>query len=198
MKTDDPTQKALDQIVELEAKIAPLQAQIVRLKNFINTSDELSGRPPRYENVALPGTSSTANQPTPSAKRWQPGDFFNKPLATAVKAILQAKSSAAGEQPSPASVDEIHDALVQGTFKFETSGEEAQKNSIRISLGKNSVTFSRLPNSDLFGMAEWYGKKHSTVRPDTFRRRFGADKSASASSRGEAAAGDAAADDLLK
>lgn len=55
------------------------------------------------------------------------------------------------------SVDEIHDALTQGSFAFETSGVENQKNSIRISLGKNSAAFVRLPNSDMFGLCDWYG-----------------------------------------
>lgn len=30
---------------------------------------------------------------------------------------------------------------------------------MRISLGKNSAAFVRLPNTDLFGLIEWYGKK---------------------------------------
>lgn len=54
-------------------------------------------------------------------------------------------------------MDDIHEALSTGSFKFEGSGAEAQKNSIRISLGKNSQTFVRLPGTDLFGLVEWYG-----------------------------------------
>jgi hypothetical protein len=94
------------------------------------------------------------------AKRWTPGEFFNKPFQAAVRAILLDRYAHNGlNQPSPASVDEIHEALMQGSFNFGTSGADAQKNSIRISLGKNTATFVRLPNSDLFGLSEWYGKK---------------------------------------
>jgi hypothetical protein len=158
MAADDPlTQKALEQIASLEAQASELQSEVVRLKLFVNQGDKLSGRPPRFDNVDVVAQPAPAGQTT--AKRWQPGEFFNKPLATVVKTILVARHAQAGGNPSPASLDEIHDALMQGTFNFETSGVEAQKNSIRISLGKNSALFARLPNTDLFGLAEWYGRR---------------------------------------
>ena len=70
---------------------------------------------------------------------------------------MLARAGANGN-PNPASVDEIHEALVQGSFGFSVSGFDAQKNSIRISLGKNSAQFVRLPSTDLFGLVEWYGR----------------------------------------
>lgn len=99
---------------------------------------------------------------------------------------MQARFIAAGNKPTPATVDEIHEALTQGTFKFETSTADGQKNSIRISLGKNSTNFVKLPNSDLFGLVEWYGG-----RPGATRRRT----DSSAASGGEGAGDDAPADD---
>jgi hypothetical protein len=119
MPATDDVQKAIDQITEIEAKIAPMQDKATRLKIFVNTSDELNGRPPRYEIGALPGLSAPAGPP--QVKVWQPGDFYNRPLATAVRTILEARFAVAGQKPSPATVDEIHDALTQGTFRFETN-----------------------------------------------------------------------------
>lgn len=150
----DPFQKALD-------KIAFHESQIVHLKRWINDGDTMLGNEPRFGDLASDQSVSVSVSVTRAAngKRWEAGDFFNKPLATATRLIMEARFEAAGGTASPASIDEIHEALSQGSFDFGTSGAEAQKNSIRISLGKNSVTFVRLPNSDKFGLIEWYGAR---------------------------------------
>lgn len=62
MATDD-VQKAIDQIIEIEGQIAPLQEKAMRLKIFVNTSDELNGRPPRYDVAALGALPSMQGQP---------------------------------------------------------------------------------------------------------------------------------------
>ena len=147
MADDTLTQKALE-------KIATHEAEILRLKIFVNEADKLNDVEPRFGDLNLDSTSTSA----PSGRRWSAGEFFNKPFSTAVKQVLLSKVTALGTF-SPMSLDEIHDALTQGSFDFGTSGAEAQKNGIRISLGKNSAMFVRLPNTDLFGLVEWYGKK---------------------------------------
>lgn len=147
---DDPIQAAL-------AKIAELDAGSARLKRFVNEADILMGREPRFGNVG--DTAMFTVEGAKTRKQFSPGQFFNKPFAGAVKMILVSRFEAEGNEPSPASVDEIHEALAQGSFNFETAGVDAQKNSIRISLGKNSITFVKLPGTDLFGLVEWYGKK---------------------------------------
>jgi hypothetical protein len=55
-----------------------------------------------------------------------------------------------------ASIDEIHAALREGGFNFPFADVEKQKHGLATSLGKNTVTFRKLP-SGLFGLAEWYG-----------------------------------------
>lgn len=156
MADDELTTKALE-------KIAGFEAEIARLRIFVNEADKLNGREPRFGDVyaaqAVVGGGGGGHR----GKRWQAGDFFNKPFATAVRQILVARYEAAGA-PSPASVEEVYDALVQGSFGFETSGQDAQRNSIKISLGKNSAMFVRLPNSDRYGLADWYGKKPKLQR----------------------------------
>ena len=149
---DDPlTVKALEKITAHEAEIA-------KLKIFINEADKLNGLEPRFADVTAATSVGALTPSRANQKRWQAGEFFNKPLSTVVRQILLARAETVGA-PAPASVDEIHDALLQGTFDFETTGADAQKNGIRISLGKNSAAFVRLPNTDLFGLIEWYGKK---------------------------------------
>jgi hypothetical protein len=184
MSDDSTIQKALERISILEAQIAELQPELTRLKNFVNEGDRLNGREPRFANVDVVQGSSVET-PITRVRVWKPGAFFEKPLATAVKAILTARAGDEGG-PFPLSVDDIHTALSQGSFAFGTSGIDNQKNSIRISLGKNSTVFAKLPNSDLFGLAEWYRKKRGGIRPMT---------RLSPSPEGEAADGDTSADD---
>jgi hypothetical protein len=52
-------------------------------------------------------------------------------------------------------VDEIHQALLAGGYKFEAATEEIAKRGLRISLTKNSHSFHKLP-SGLYGLREWY------------------------------------------
>jgi hypothetical protein len=148
--SDEIIQKALAQIAEHEAAAS-------RFKRFVNDYDTLSGREPRFANVGDGSTFTLEGGVKPKGRQFSPGQFFNKPFAGAVKLILQGRYEANGNNPSPASVDEIHEALTQGSFAFETMGADAQKNSIKISLGKNSSTFVKLPNTELFGLTEWYG-----------------------------------------
>jgi hypothetical protein len=84
-----------------------------------------------------------------------PGTFLGKSFSAAAKAVFEMRGEAA-HGPSPATADEIHAGLMQGTFDFKNSDVEDQKQSIRISLGKNSAMFVKLPKTELFGLAEWY------------------------------------------
>lgn len=149
---DDPLiTKALEQIAFHEAESH-------RLKRWVNDADVMLGAQPRFADLSG-SVASVAVVAAGATKKWNPGAFYNKPFSTAVKLILTGRYEAVGVDKAPASVDDIHDALTEGSFGFETSGAEAQKNSIRISLGKNSASFVRLPNSELFGLPEWWGKR---------------------------------------
>jgi hypothetical protein len=150
MADDDLVKKALD-------KIAYHDAESAKLKQWVNTGDIIAGNEPRFPDAQGPAFPWETPAAPRASKGYGPGTFFNKPFAGAVKTILTDRFEASGKKPTPASVDEIFEALTQGSFSFETSGADSQKNSIRISLGKNSVTFVKLPNSDLFGLVEWYG-----------------------------------------
>jgi len=187
------TDMADDILTKALAKVDDAAAALAKAQSFVNQLDEFEGREPRFPNV---GTISIgAASPSRQAKKWQPGDFFGKSFSGACRAVLLARFEANGGNPSPASVDDIHDALSAGSFKFEGTGAEAQKNSIRISLGKNSAAFVRLPNTDLFGLVEWYpgmgGKKSG-------RKSAGKDSAAeSAEEESSAEAETDALDDVL-
>jgi len=157
------TDMADDILTKALAKVDDAAAQLAKAQSFVNQLDEFEGRPPRFPDVGTIGAiNAVASQRSNAQQKWQPGDFFGKSFSGACRMVLLARHETL-KGPLPASVDEIHDALSAGSFKFEGNGAEAQKNSIRISLGKNSQTFVRLPGTDLFGLVEWYpgmgGKK---------------------------------------
>lgn len=189
MSNDDPkVQKALD-------KIETLSAEIVRWKQFVNQSDELEDRAPRFPEVAgmspLAGAAIAAVA-GPRGKQWKPGDFFNDSFSNASRRVLSARKEANGGQPAPGSVDDIHEALVAGSFAFDTSGAEQQKNSIRISLGKNSAVFVKLPGTELFGLREWYGTGSGGGRRPSSRRSTSETSTDADPGADEGTAGDAA------
>src|SRR4051812_39319935 len=116
-------QKALDSIDALLVEVA-------RKRAWVNEADKMEGRAPRFTDVdAFDGGSGGGTRQSPSAKKWKPGDFFNKSFAGAAKLILAARFDAAREA-NPASVDEIHEALLSGSFSFDGNGADAQKHSI--------------------------------------------------------------------
>jgi hypothetical protein len=163
--SDEIIAKAIAQIAEHENAAAYHGNEAARLKSFVNQYDQFAGREPRFGDVtvALPIAAVTP-KPTTTTRGWSAGDFLGKPFATAVKLIMQARYELAG-RPAPATVDGIRETLLQGTYDFGTNNPDQQKHGIRIALGKNTQTFVRLPNSDLFGLAEWYpGVKKSIPR----------------------------------
>lgn len=156
---DDPIlTKALEKIVFHQNEAA-------RLKRWVNDYDEMAGEKPRFDDVEAVFSAASPSGPRRSNKQFQPGDFLGKPFATAVRTIMEARYEAAGGAASPVSVEDIQGALIQGAYDFGTTNSESQKQSIRISLGKNTVTFVKIPGSDLFGLLEWYPGLRKAVKP---------------------------------
>jgi hypothetical protein len=184
--SDDATASALERIAHHDAQAAFHTGESTRWKIFVNGADELAGREPRFPDVTLPSSAVAPMMPArASARGFSAGEFLGSPFATAAKVVLQARFDAGGKA-SPASVDDIREALLQGTYNFGTANAEQQKQSIRISLGKNSGVFVKLPNTDLFGLLEWYpGLK----KPGKARVRANGEKD-SATSAGPDEAGD--------
>lgn len=156
--SEEAIAKAVEKIAYHETEATRHLSEVSRWKQFVNQHDELADRDPRYIDVGASTIVSAVGAAAPGSsagKSWAAGEFLGKPFATVAKSILQARFDAVGK-PNPASVDEIHASMVQGTYDFGAGNVDSQKQGIRIALGKNTVAFVKLPNTDLFGMIEWY------------------------------------------
>jgi hypothetical protein len=152
--------QALQKIQGLEKQIEPITAQITELRITVNSICKLAGREPMFADVgALPGATMA---PKPTELTIKNDLFVGKPLAGAAKAYLEMRFKREGAS-SPASVDEIHTALISGGFEFPGRDVENQKRGLAVSLTKNSYSFRRL-NNGLYGLVEWYGGPKKTPR----------------------------------
>lgn len=183
MSTDhDAMYKAIDAI---EAKIGEhkqvfeketephrlaFEKAVQPLRATVNSILSVIGEPPRYQEegeVIDPSGGTGGSKIAPAIK---PDEYFNKPLATAVRmALIYLRS----RNQAPASIEAIHDLLITGGFAFPTKSKEAAIQSLSISIGKNSEVFAKVGNG-LIGLREWYGAP-STRRART--RANGADAS---------------------
>lgn len=78
--------------------------------------------------------------------------FYGQPLNSSVRKILEMRKAAGN---GPAKVREIFDALCKGGYEFDAKSDENAMRGLRISLGKSSRDFHKLPNGE-YGMTEWY------------------------------------------
>jgi hypothetical protein len=130
----DPTDQAM--VDKLEAKVAPLLAEVGKLRGFINTVYELAGEAIPYPDAAAAALAS----PSPVGRKSYARDaFYGMGLATAVRKLL--------EENGALSAEEIRDLLFSGGFKFEVEDVAKQLNNLKISLGKNQV-FDRTSKGD--------------------------------------------------
>jgi hypothetical protein len=136
------------------AKIQEHERAAAKIKALINSMLELDGRPPMFTEVELQTSTPTLNI--------RPDQFFNRPFASCVRTVLEAR---AGMKQGAASVDDLYAALIAGGFNFDQDDEAVAKRNLAISLGKNTATFVRLPNG-LWGLKEWYPNA-SRVKPRT-------------------------------
>lgn len=135
------------------AKLAQQQAEVAKTKHFINQALEFDGKEPMFSAEEIAGAATAAA--VVGSLTIKPGQFLGKPLATAVKTVLEMRKEAV-------EVDDLHAALIRGNFDFGTTDKDAQKRALRISLGKNVVAFRKLPHSDMYGLVEWYGGRART------------------------------------
>ena len=130
---------------KIKQKIRGLQEEIKKAKIAANAIAELDGVPAPYQKIddeeAVVSTS------------FQTDEFYGQPLAKCVRRILEARRAL---NSGPASIAEIHDALLSGGYRFDTKDEANSKSSLRVSLGKNPL-FHKLPNGG-WGLLSWYPK----------------------------------------
>jgi hypothetical protein len=135
-------------ITSLQEKIKELDGEIVKVKKTINQLLDLDGRLPLYTDADLQVSASGFGI---NVRR---DEFYNKPLATCARMILERRQSA---NLGAASLDELYEALISGGYDPENKNEGIAKRNVAITLAKNPA-FNRLPN-ETWGMREWYGLK---------------------------------------
>jgi len=150
-------------VTSLQEKIKGLDEEIVKVKKTINQLLDLDGKPPLYTDADL--QVSTTSGIGINVRR---DEFYNKPLATCARTILERRQSA---NLGAATLDELYGALLAGGYDPENKNEGIAKRNIAITLAKNTA-FNRLPN-ETWGMREWYGlkapkkpKENGGVTPD--------------------------------
>src|SRR6266478_5040334 len=104
---DTAIQNAIDKI---HAQIGVLEEQIIKKKEAINTLCEMEDEEPLYPDVG------EVSKGTPLAFR--PDQFFGKPMATAVKEILEQRWS---RNLGAISLNELFDVMKSGGFDFDNS-----------------------------------------------------------------------------
>jgi len=137
---------AVLQTIELvRQQVSEIQADLVEKQTTVNNLCSIAGIDPIYAIESVESVSSVSLK----------GDeYFNKPAATAIRMVLESRKS---QGNGPSTLVEIYERLIEGGYKFDAKNEANAKNSLRVTLSKNT-TFHKLPNKK-FGLSEWYGLK---------------------------------------
>lgn len=147
--SDDFT-AAINRLVD---DIAAQETQLAEMKRTVNRLCGYANLPAKYPQIDDPAVASRGLQ-------IKPGQFYRKPLATAVGDFLKARGNPSGGGMGPATLDSIYDALREGGFEFDAKNDGTAKRSLAISLAKNSQTFEKLPTGE-FGLTSWYSRRDS-------------------------------------
>ncbi len=131
-------------ITELQKKIVEKEAELNGMKTAVNQLCVLNKQGPVY-NVT---DTQQENEPA----KLKGDEYYMQPLATVVSRILEDRRV---KGLGPAVVKEIYQQMVEGGYKFDAKNDDNAMRGIRISMGKNVVTFHKLP-SGKFGLTKWY------------------------------------------
>jgi hypothetical protein len=132
-------------IADLQKSLIEDERKVLDKKRLINSLAEHAGMARIYSDTEL--------QSGPSMNlAIQSDQFYGQPLASSIRSILEMRRAL---QQGPATINEIHAALLEGNYAFDTKNEENAKRGLRISMSKNTSLFHKLPNGK-FGLLEWY------------------------------------------
>jgi hypothetical protein len=151
------------QIAEKDAELTPLRQQLAEKEATLNplkiTANELcklAGLAPEYSIVEVGRAAAVSGLPQVSIR---PDQFYNKELGEAVVEYLTAKKEASGgDSATPASVDEIYNALIAGGYKFYGTSDSTKKNALKTAMTRNTAQMAKI-NDDLYGLRKWYGMR---------------------------------------
>jgi len=139
-----------DLIPAINRLVEDIQKQEVETAEMKRTVNRLCGY------AKLPAKYPTIEDPVAGGGvSIKPGQFYHKPLATAVGTYLGMRGDPSKGGLGPATIDEIYVVLAEGGFEFDAKNDMTAKRSLAIALAKNSQTFEKLPTGQ-FGMKAWY------------------------------------------
>jgi hypothetical protein len=151
-------------IEEIQAQMRPLQEQIKPVldqidskKKLVNQLCHAAGAEPFYPEVDSEKAATIGLGPI------LPDQYFGKPVATVVRDILERRKRA-GLSAIP--LADLYEAMKAGGFEFDNKDPEIARRNVAITLGKNTQTFTRVPSTGSWGLAEWYpnaGKRNKTI-----------------------------------
>jgi len=148
----DKDSELIPAINRLVAEIEAAEAKTAGMKRTVNELCGFANLPVKYPKIE--DSSPTGGR----GVRIQPGQFYRKPLATAVSSYLRMRGDPNAGGSGPAELDEIYAVLEEGGFKFDAKNEMTAKRSLAIALAKNSQTFEKLPTGQ-FGLKVWYRRE---------------------------------------
>ena len=137
--------EATSYLEKIHQKIVSLKTEIKKNQMGANAIAALEGIPEPYPNI---GEDDGVVVTT-----FGKDDFYGQPMATCVRRILEARKVT---KAGPATVNDIHAALIDGGYAFDTKDDLTARNSLRVGLTKNPQ-FHKLP-SGLWGLLAWYPK----------------------------------------
>jgi hypothetical protein len=129
---------------DVKQAVAELERQLAEKKRMANwLSIEMAGGPPIYEITESSDAKPQVGLPT------RGDEFVGMKASSAFRKVLEM-------QDCPLDVNEIYDALLKGGYQFDTKTATNAKNSLRVTLSKNSSIFHKLTNGK-YGLVKWYG-----------------------------------------
>lgn len=131
-------------IADLQDEIRRKEDELIGIKQTVNLLCQRAGLPQLFANSEL--------QVSADLSTIQPDTFYGQPLNTSIRRILEMRKTA---NRGPASVPEIYDALDKGGFQFGSNKRDSNIRGLRITLGKSTRDFHKLPNGS-YGLVEWY------------------------------------------
>jgi len=164
--SQNPYQPAIDALkAKVEAKeeeSAPLRQQLAAkdaeinpLREMVNALCKEAGLPPAY---TIQGAGAVKEEGAPKLK-FRPDQFYNKELSQAAVEFLTAKKSAnPGDAPTPATVDEIYEAVTKHGYTFTGTNLSNNKVSLKTALTRNTAQIAKI-NDELYGLRAWYGMR---------------------------------------
>jgi len=148
MATSQDKADLIPAINALVENITRRDAETAEMKRTVNRLCEYAKLPVKYPNIEDPAAAGVGIA-------IKPGQFYRKPLATAVSAYLTMRGDSAKGGMGPATIDEIYAVLLEGGFVFDAKNDAYAKRSLAITLAKASHTFQKLPTGQI-GLRTWF------------------------------------------